>query len=50
MSDKLVAMRYVGPGTKPDNILVKESEVQSLENTKLWKTTTTKRKKVSDNG
>ncbi len=49
MSDKMVEMRYVGPGTKPDNILVKESEVQSLEDTKMWKATT-KRKKVSDDG
>ena len=49
MSDKLVEMKYVGPGTKPKNIFVKEAEVQSLENTNMWKTKT-KRKKVSDNG
>lgn len=47
MSNKLVEMRYVGKGTKPPNLFVKESEVQDLEKTKMWKA---KRKKVSDNG
>ncbi len=47
-SEKLIEMKYVGPGTKPTNIFVQESEVQSLENTKVWKVN--KRKKVSSNG
>ncbi len=47
MSEKLVEMKYVGEGTKPPNIFVKEAEVQDLEKTEMWKA---KRKKVSDNG
>ncbi len=52
MSDKMVEMEYTGPGTKPENIFVKASEVPGLESTNMWKmkTTKTKRKKVSDNG
>ena len=49
MSEKLVEMKYMGLGTKPANLFVKESEVASLEKTKMWETTT-KRKKVSSNG
>ena len=48
MSEKLIEMKYVGPGTKPKNIFVQGSEVQSLEKTKMWQIM--KRKKVSSNG
>ena len=47
-SEKLVEMKYVGPGTKPKNIFVTKAEVQSLEKTKMWQIM--KRKKVSSNG
>ncbi len=34
---KMVEMKYVGPGTAPPNMKVKESEVKGLEKTKMWK-------------
>ena len=47
-----VKMRYRGPGTRPADMSVDESEVESLSNTGLWSKITSKedKEKVPDSG
>lgn len=40
----MVKMQYVGPGTKPDPMMVEAHEVEALEKTGLWKEVTSKKK------